>query len=139
MTEKELRHLSRSELIEMLIDEIRESDELRARLTAAEEKLNARELRISEAGTLAEAAMRLSGVNSHRLLIRGHRVSDRPGRTVRVTADAARIEPIIVTPVAAIPMLAVLLLWLLLRDAYITRRDRARERVRREWKNRHSE
>jgi|GEM_PF-3614222 len=93
MTEKELRHLSRSELIEMLIDEIRESDELRARLTAAEEKLNARELSISEAGTLAEAAMRLSGVNSHRLLIRGHRVSDRPGRTVRVTADATRIEP----------------------------------------------
>ncbi len=80
-----------------------------------------------------------SGVNSHRLLIRGHRVSDRPGRTVRVTADATRIEPIIVTPVAAIPMLAVLLLWLLLRDAYITRRDRAREKVRREWKNRHSE
>ena len=32
---------------------------------------------------------------------------------VRVTADATRIDPIITAPVIALPMLAVLLIWLL--------------------------
>jgi sortase A len=62
------------------------------------------------------------GVNSHRLLVRGHRVENQEvAKTVRVTADAMQIEPAIVAPVLAIPMLLVLLIILL-----IPRRTRRR-------------
>lgn len=55
------------------------------------------------------------GVNSHRLLVRGHRVDNREeARVVRVTADAIQIEPLIVAPVLAVPVLLLLLLVLLL-------------------------
>ncbi|MGN1075239.1 MAG: class C sortase [Eubacteriales bacterium] len=55
------------------------------------------------------------GVNTHRLLVRGHRIENaEEARTVRVTADAVQIEPLLVAPVAAIPLLAVLLIVLLL-------------------------
>ncbi len=54
------------------------------------------------------------GINSHRLLVRGHRVWEQT-RTEehRVTADAVIIEPIIMVPLVAAPMLVLLLVWLL--------------------------
>ena len=55
------------------------------------------------------------GINTHRMLVRGHRVDtveERPAR--RVTADAVQIEPIIVAPVVAAPILLVLLIALLI-------------------------
>ena len=52
------------------------------------------------------------GVNSHRLLVRGHRVANQEiAVAVRVTAEAMRIDPVIVAPIAAVPMLLVLMLW----------------------------
>lgn len=55
------------------------------------------------------------GVNTHRLLVRGHRVENSPEvLTVHVTADALQIEPIIVAPLIAAPILLVLLIALLL-------------------------
>ena len=55
------------------------------------------------------------GVNSHRLLVRGHRVENQETAvTVRVTANATQIEPAIVAPILAIPMLLVLLIGLLI-------------------------
>lgn len=55
------------------------------------------------------------GINSHRLLVRGHRVENQAeARTVRVTADAMQIEPVIVAPLVAVPMLLLLLIALLL-------------------------
>lgn len=55
------------------------------------------------------------GINTHRLLVRGHRIENQPEAvTVRVTADAVQIEPLIVTPVVAIPVLLILLIVLLL-------------------------
>ena len=55
------------------------------------------------------------GVNSHRLLVRGHRVENQEmAQTIRVTADAVQIEPVIVAPILAIPMLLVLLIILLI-------------------------
>ena len=55
------------------------------------------------------------GVNSHRLLVRGHRVENQEEAVaVRVTADATQIEPAIVAPVLAIPMLLVLLIVILI-------------------------
>ena len=51
------------------------------------------------------------GINSHRLLVRGHRVENAAeARIVRVTADAVQIEPVIVAPVLAAPMLLILLI-----------------------------
>ena len=45
------------------------------------------------------------GINTHRLLVRGHRVDNiEEANTVRVTADAIQIEPLIVAPIVAIPI-----------------------------------
>ena len=55
------------------------------------------------------------GVNSHRLLVRGHRVENQEeAQTIRATADAMQIEPVIVAPIVAIPMLLVLLIGVLI-------------------------
>ena len=55
------------------------------------------------------------GINTHRLLVRGHRIDNiEEAKTVRVTADAIQIEPLLVAPIVAIPMLLVLLILLLL-------------------------
>ena len=55
------------------------------------------------------------GVNSHRLLVRGHRIENlEESVTIRVTADATQIEPIIVAPMLAIPMLLVLFIILMI-------------------------
>lgn len=55
------------------------------------------------------------GINTHRLLVRGHRIDNiEEVKTVRVTADAVQIEPMLVAPVVAVPMLLILLILLLL-------------------------
>ena len=55
------------------------------------------------------------GINTHRLLVRGHRIDTvEEAKTVRVTADAIQIEPLLVAPVVAIPILLLLLILLLL-------------------------
>lgn len=54
------------------------------------------------------------GINTHRLLVRGHRIDNSEGAgTIRVTADAMQIEPVIVAPLVAVPMLLLLLVGLL--------------------------
>lgn len=62
MTKKELRRLSRADLLEMLIDQSIELEALRTRCEAAETALNNRELCLNNAGSIAEAALGLSGV-----------------------------------------------------------------------------
>ena len=55
------------------------------------------------------------GINTHRLLVRGHRIENQANAaSIRVTADAMQIEPVIVAPIVAIPMLLILLVLLLL-------------------------
>ena len=55
------------------------------------------------------------GVNSHRLLVRGHRIENQEeAQAIRITADAMQIEPLLVAPIVAIPMLLILLVILLL-------------------------
>lgn len=54
------------------------------------------------------------GINTHRLLVRGHRVENSDeAHAVRVTADALQIEPIIVAPFVAVPMLLILMIALI--------------------------
>jgi sortase A len=48
-------------------------------------------------------------VNTHRLLVRGHRVeNDKEAKQVKVTSDAMQIEPVVVAPIVAAPMLFIL-------------------------------
>ena len=55
------------------------------------------------------------GINSHRMLVRGHRIeSQEEPKDIRITADAVRIEPLMVAPIVAVPLLLVLLIILLL-------------------------
>lgn len=54
------------------------------------------------------------GINTHRMLVRGRRTDTVSTRTIRVTADAIQIEPIIVAPFVAAPILLILLIALLL-------------------------
>ena len=55
------------------------------------------------------------GINTHRLLVRGHRIENiAEAKTIRVTADAMQIEPLLVAPFAALPLLLVGLIALLL-------------------------
>lgn len=55
------------------------------------------------------------GINSHRLLVRGHRVENQASAsTIRVTADAIQIEPLLIAPLVAVPMLLVLLVMVLI-------------------------
>ncbi len=54
------------------------------------------------------------GINSHRLLVRGHRVDNlAEAQVVRVTADAMIIERLVVVPFVLAPILLIMLLWLL--------------------------
>ncbi len=55
------------------------------------------------------------GINSHRLLVRGHRVDNqKQAEVIRVTADAMQVEPHLVAIAIAVPMLLVLLIILLI-------------------------
>lgn len=53
------------------------------------------------------------GINSHRLLVRGHRIETAEVVNIRVPADAIQIEPYIVAPAVAVPMLIILMIVLL--------------------------
>lgn len=54
------------------------------------------------------------GINSHRLLVRGHRIETTEEiKDIRITSEALLLEPLVVAPLVAAPMLFVLLLILL--------------------------
>ncbi|MDY5636713.1 MAG: class C sortase [Streptococcus orisratti] len=50
------------------------------------------------------------GVNSHRLLVRGHRIANK-AKTARVTSEASQVEPLLVSPVIGTLLLFILLLF----------------------------
>lgn len=62
MTEKELKRLSRSELLEMLIGQMEENEQLKTELEKARKKAESRQIAIDRAGSIAEAALALNGV-----------------------------------------------------------------------------
>ena len=56
------------------------------------------------------------GINTHRLLVRGTRIETVQEKApIYITSDAYRIDPIIVTPAVAAPMLLILLIGLLIK------------------------
>ena len=62
MTDKELRRLRRDELLEILLGQQKEIDRLTAALAEAEKKLEDREIKIMNAGSIAEASLALTEV-----------------------------------------------------------------------------
>lgn len=57
------------------------------------------------------------GINSHRLLVRGHRIENSAlESTARVTADAMQIEPMMVAAIMAVPLIILFMMILLLTD-----------------------
>lgn len=66
------------------------------------------------------------GINSHRLLLRGVRVDtaeEKPG--IFVKNEAFRIDPLVVTPVVAVPMLIIALVFVLIKDHIIRKKHRS--------------
>ena len=68
------------------------------------------------------------GVNTHRLLVRGHRVENDRKTDIRLTADAMRIQPMFVAPYLAIPVLVILVIWMMI----VTSRGHVRRKRQRE-------
>lgn len=64
MKHKELKKLKRTELLELLLEQTRRADNLEKSLAEATQQLQNRELQVSEAGSLAEAALKLNNVFS---------------------------------------------------------------------------
>ena len=71
------------------------------------------------------------GINTHRMLVRGHRVSnEEEAGKIRVVGDALRIQPTIVAPIVAAPIFLLLFVVLMVRSRSAERRRRARREVR---------
>lgn len=62
MTERELRRLSRTDLLELLLVQRRENEQLRCLLDQAQAQLADRTIQINKAGSIAEASLQLSGI-----------------------------------------------------------------------------
>ena len=59
------------------------------------------------------------GVNSHRLLVRGHRVENQQDAlTTSITSEAVQIDPMLVAPIVAAPILLIFLLWVFFRPRW---------------------
>ena len=63
------------------------------------------------------------GINTHRLLVRGHRIENEQG-DMSVIADGVQIEPIYVAPFLAIPMLIILFILLMIMTSKSMRKKR---------------
>ena len=62
MTDRELKKLSRAELLELLLQETQENERLRKQLDKAQTLMESKIIRIENAGSIAEAALALNGV-----------------------------------------------------------------------------
>ncbi len=66
------------------------------------------------------------GINTHRLLVRGHRVETAKTNSTRIVADASQIDPYIVAPLVATPMLIGLFTVILIGDYRKNKRKRSK-------------
>ena len=62
MTERDLRKLSRIELLELLVEQGKETEALREQVRTLQEELSNRQMDIMESGNIAEAALKLNNV-----------------------------------------------------------------------------
>lgn len=62
MTDKELKRMSRAELLELLIEQMEENERLRMQLSKANAELADRRITIDRAGSIAKASLELNKV-----------------------------------------------------------------------------
>ena len=62
MNDKELRKLKRKELLEIMLSQAKLIEELENELAKTKKELNNKNIMIKEAGSIAEASMKLSGI-----------------------------------------------------------------------------
>lgn len=62
MKEKSLKRLSRAELLELLLEQTRQTELLQEKLQKAEELLNQKYLKVQQAGDLAHAVLAINNV-----------------------------------------------------------------------------
>ena len=62
MTDRELKRLGRAELIDITYEQQKRLEECEETIRELQEKLEEKEIRISKAGSIAEAALRINGV-----------------------------------------------------------------------------
>lgn len=62
MTEKELKKLNRYQLLDLLVMQTERADKLQKQVEDLEKRLKDREINLSNLGSVAEAAMQLTGV-----------------------------------------------------------------------------
>lgn len=62
MTDRELKRLSRTELLEMLLEQVEENERLKMRLDEMQAQLDNKQIMMDKAGSIAEAALQLNGV-----------------------------------------------------------------------------
>ena len=72
------------------------------------------------------------GINTHRLLVRGHRVDNAQGEA-NVIADALQIEPVYIAPFLAIPFIVLLLIIMMISTGYMKRRKKIRQKAENEF------
>lgn len=53
------------------------------------------------------------GINTHRLLVRGHQIDETQKRNIYIANEAYRIDVLIVMPVVAMPIIAVLMIYVM--------------------------
>ena len=53
------------------------------------------------------------GINTHRLLVRGHQVDMTQQRNLYIANEAYRVDPLVVMPIVALPIIAVLLVYVM--------------------------
>lgn len=62
MTDKELKRLNRSELLEILLDQAQEIEQLNAQIDDLKKKLEDKTILINESGSIAEASIKLTNI-----------------------------------------------------------------------------
>lgn len=59
------------------------------------------------------------GINTHRLLVRGHRIENaETAKTIRITSDAIQLEPLIIALFLGVPLLIITMIVMMFADSY---------------------
>lgn len=62
MTDRQLRKASRTDLLKLLLEQRKENETMRRQIDQLQEQLQQRQITIDQSGSLAEAALKLSGI-----------------------------------------------------------------------------
>ncbi len=98
MTEKELKKLSRSELLRLLIEQVKINEELDRKVTFLEDKLHNYNHTFETCGSLAEAVAKLSGIfeaadkTANEYISAVKRATDRELKRISENSDGVKIN-----------------------------------------------